>query len=388
METQNNAKIVYYFHAGSENHGCEAIVRATTDLLGTRPWLFSENPAGDERYAIDAITELKRLPPVTYSFADKLRIKLSGDELAYRIRAGKEAASFPEHAVALSIGGDNYCYGDTYNWHLAGLNESLHKRGVKTVLWGCSIDPESVTDKMKRDFARYDLIVAREHISYDFLKAINPHTVYACDPAFTLKEERLPLPAAFVEGHTVGINVSPLIQKSERVPGITLKNYQKLLSHILENTDYHVAFIPHVVQAGNDDREPLRALLEGANDPDRVCLIEDANCMQLKGYIARCALFVGARTHATIAAYSSCVPTLVVGYSTKAKGIARDLFGTEDGYVLPVQSLRMPDDLTAAFAALDSRKEAAKAHLVEIMPAYQETVRQVKEQIRMLSLHE
>ena len=39
-------------------------------------------------------------------------------------------------------------------------------------------------------------------------------------------------------------------------------------------------------------------------------------------------------------AYSSCVPTLVVGYSVKARGIARDIFGTEDRYVLPVQSLQ------------------------------------------------
>lgn len=57
-------------------------------------------------------------------------------------------------------------------------------------------------------------------------------------------------------------------------------------------------------------------------------------------------MFIGARTHATIAAYSSLVPTLVVGYSVKARGIARDLFGTEKNYVLPVQLLRKEEDLT------------------------------------------
>ena len=69
--------------------------------------------------------------------------------------------------------------------------------------------------------------------------------------------------------------------------------------------------------------------------------------MELKGYIARCRFFVGARTHATIAAYSSCVPTLVLGYSVKSRGIARDLFGNEENYVLPVQSLQEPDELTS-----------------------------------------
>ena len=50
---------------------------------------------------------------------------------------------------------------------------------------------------------------------------------------------------------------------------------------------------------------------------------------QYKGYIARMRFFIGARTHATIAAYSNCVPTLVLGYSVKSKGIAKDLFGEE-----------------------------------------------------------
>lgn len=39
--------------------------------------------------------------------------------------------------------------------------------------------------------------------------------------------------------------------------------------------------------------------------------------------------FIGARTHATIAAYSNFVPTMVLGYSIKSKGIAKDIFGTE-----------------------------------------------------------
>ena len=56
----------------------------------------------------------------------------------------------------------------------------------------------------------------------------------------------------------------------------------------------------------------------------RVMLVQDCNCEELKGYISRCRFFIGARTHATIAAYSSQVPTLVVGYSVKAKGIAKD----------------------------------------------------------------
>jgi polysaccharide pyruvyl transferase WcaK-like protein len=58
---------------------------------------------------------------------------------------------------------------------------------------------------------------------------------------------------------------------------------------------------------------------------------------------------VGARTHSTIAAYSSGVKTLVIGYSVKSRGIAKDLFGDYEGYVLPVQELSSPDALVEAY---------------------------------------
>jgi polysaccharide pyruvyl transferase WcaK-like protein len=42
--------------------------------------------------------------------------------------------------------------------------------------------------------------------------------------------------------------------------------------------------------------------------------------------VGRCRYFIGARTHSTIAAISSCVPTISIAYSVKAKGINRDIF--------------------------------------------------------------
>ena len=79
-------------------------------------------------------------------------------------------------------------------------------------------------------------------------------------------------------------------------------------------------------------------------------------------------MFIGARTHATIAAYSSCVPTLVVGYSVKAKGIAKDLFGTYDNYVIPVQQLESEDALIDAFQWMADYEEDIRKHLKEIIP--------------------
>ena len=92
--------------------------------------------------------------------------------------------------------------------------------------------------------------------------------------------------------------------------------------------------------------------------------------MELKGFISRCRMFIGSRTHVTIAAYSTCVPTIAVGYSVKSKGIAKDIFGTYNNYVFPVQSLRNKHGLTKSFVWLMENEKHIRQHLHEVMPSY------------------
>ena len=145
-----------------------------------------------------------------------------------------------------------------------------------------------------------------------------------------------------------------------------------------------IALIPHVVWDDNDDREPLSKLYERFKNTNRVVIIDDCNCIELKGYISRCRLFIGARTHATIAAYSTCVPTLVVGYSVKAKGIAKDIFGTYENYVIPVQSLENSDDLINAFKWIYKNEDTIKEHLNKFMPDYKKKGLEAKKEIEEL----
>ena len=98
----------------------------------------------------------------------------------------------------------------------------------------------------------------------------------------------------------------------------------------------------------------------------------------MKYIISQCCFFVGARTHATIAAYSSCVPTLVVGYSVKARGLARDIFGTENGYVIPVQKMKSEEDLLHVFKPLWNKREEISLYLKKIIPSYCERVWEAK----------
>lgn len=380
-------RLLMYMHAGSGNHGCEAIVNSVCHMVKEKVTLLSYFGEEDKKYSLNALCDIvserrfeehKLAHVLYYGYR-----KITGDQesfIRYRygnIMKGKTAP------LAISIGGDNYCY-DNMLSDLRLANSAFNRKGVRTVLLGCSIEPELLKrEDIVADLMRYHTIIARESITYEALKDMvkeqdgriegrkrMPQILCYPDPAFTLQKRELPLPEGFAEGNTVGINVSPMIQDNEKESGITMECYEALIRYIIENTGYQIALIPHVVWARNDDRKPIHTLYEKFKDTGRVVEIGDGTCEELKGYISRCRLFVGARTHATIAAYSSCVPTLVVGYSVKARGIARDLFGQEEHYVLPVQSLRNRDDLVKEFQWLSSREEEIREKMEKKMPDY------------------
>ena len=366
-------KKVLYMHGGSGNHGCEAIVRTTASLLGGPEdvVLWSLSRAEDEKYqvseCVEKIVQSEEIRRYSASYFEALfRRKIKGEAEAnlhvFLRDQFKDAAAF-------SIGGDNYCYPWSAQQNVQ-LNQEIRKHSKKTILWGCSVSQEAVTPEVKEDLAAYDLITAREQMSFQLLKAINPHTVQVADPAFLLEREDLPLPSSFIENNTVGINISPLIMDYVGDNSIILENYRELIRYILSKTDMGICLIPHVVWPYNDDHKPIQVLFDEFVDSGRVSMIEDRNCMQLKGFIARCRFFVGARTHATIAAYSSCVPTLVAGYSVKSRGIARDLFGTDEGYVIPVQKLSSAEDLTNQFRWLVKTEIEQREKLKNRIPDY------------------
>lgn len=362
-----------YYHCGSANHGCEAIVRSTAKMLNTQLTLWSTAPDADIAYGVDGIVNVvedtKQPPTGARLFEFKVHHKLTGSDYLYtKFEHEDFFSSVRPGDICFSIGGDNYCYGGKE--YLGYYNRIIHEKGGKTVFWGCSFEPSEMDTATAKDIARYDLITARESISYETLKAVNPNTILVADPAFVLDSVELPLPEGWKEGNTIGINASPLIMQCAKDGGIAYEAYCRLIERILDTTDATIALIPHVVIENSDDRIPLRSLYEKFASTGRVVLVEDHNCCELKGYISRCRMFIGARTHATIAAYSTCVPTLVLGYSVKSKGIARDIFGTEEHYVLPVQELRNPDELEDGFDWLLSNEENIRSHLKCVMPEY------------------
>lgn len=376
-----------YYHGGSKNHGCEAIIRSTYKILNQDMDVFSTDPQSDYKYKIneimkinedkiDNITGFRKIITSIYYRITKKTLYITS------IKRKNLLSKIKPNDICLSVGGDNYCYEGQET--LADINRLIRKKGAKTVLWGCSVEENMIDENIKKDLAEYSLIVARESISYNFLKSINKNTILLSDPAFQLNKIDRELPKGFIEGNTIGINVSPLIISCEKSDGITLENYKELINWILKETDCNIALIPHVVVENNDDRQPLEVLYNMYKNTNRVELLPDCNCEEIKGYISRCRFFIGARTHATIAAYSTKVPTLVVGYSVKAKGIAKDIFGQYENYVIPVQSLKEKNDLTNSFKWIYDNEQKIKEHLNNMMDEYKSKSLLMKNEIDKL----
>lgn len=165
----------------------------------------------------------------------------------------------------------------------------------------------------------------------------------------------------FQPHNTVGINVSPLLLRRARNAKLILGNLIALIDTILRTTDSAVALIPHAVQNGNDDRDPLKELYAAFQDSGRVCLIKDQSASQLKSIIALCSSFIGARTHAVIAAYSSGVPTLALGYSVKPKALQKTFSVSIRPMCCPLKTLRMKlPSRAGGYAYASTRRRSPK----------------------------
>ena len=374
-----------YAHTGSGNHGCEALVRSTAKLLDRMPTLFSTGYDEDIQFGISEIANVQRdtvvsVPRRSAAYvAAACQTKLTKRTTLFTQFARRDLLDAVQSGdLCLSIGGDNYCYAGTEI--LGDLNTLFKKKGAKTVLWGCSIDPEAISPEMVKDLKRYDLITVREPLTQAALAAagITENVRSVADPAFLLDVQKTDLPDGFLAGNTIGLNLSPLILHYTEKKEEALAGFQALVQHILDTTDSAIALIPHVVKSSSNDLEVLEPLFRQFEGTGRVLLIPDQNCMQLKYIISQCRLFIGARTHATIAAYSTFVPTMVIGYSVKSRGIAADLFGTEENYVLPIQAIRADTDLIGAYDWLEAHAVEIGQHLRNVIPAYQDKARMGK----------
>lgn len=376
-------------HTGSNNRGCEAIIRSTVNILresGVNDCrLFSYNVEHDKRRKLDEIVPISpykyshKIIRGIYRYILKNPVKVHKDAYKRIIKKGK-----PDCLVC--VGGDTYCFAHPYGNY--AINHTGQKYQISTILWGCSIDERILTnDTLKQDIQKYRHIVARESLTYDILKqcVTTEQTLWqACDPAFHLESKETELPPVFATGDTVGINLSTyFINRNEGE--MICRNVQTLISYLLEETNFNICFIPHVFsyEKKDQDIEVLNSMYEQYMDEPRIGFLnKDLSCTEIKYVISKCRFFIGARTHSVIAAYSTGVPALALSYSIKSLGIAKDIFGTNEGYVLSKASMEKSDCLKDTFVRnIMQKEEDIRSVYKMVMPAYKQSIIEASSEI-------
>ena len=377
-------------HTGSQNRGCEAIVRSTVYILETigiekkNRFLLTYNKFADELFGVDKIINL--IPYQKSNVLDKgiayLYRRLKDNNLKYTKKRFKKILDMPaDESILFSIGGDLYCYGTPYT--AMAFNEYAKDRGIPNVFYGCSINEDTPDKKdMCRDINSFSYIVTREPSSEETFKKVlddKSKLYHACDPAFQLPVTETELPEGFLSENTVGINISPLVFSDVNdVNDIMYKNIFSLIDYITENTDMNVCLIPHVYNIENNTQDifVLNNIYNNCKDNRRVSIVnKELSCTELKYIISKCRFFIGARTHATIAAYSTGVPTLVLSYSVKSRGIARDLFGKEEGYLLKWRDISGENDIKDVFvSSLLKNEDEIRRVYSDVLPGYKQSI--------------
>lgn len=392
-------KIILCGHTGSENRGCEAIIRSTITVLkacGVKDIEFTAyTEKGEEEIIREGNAKIILLPKKSF-FKRALGV-IKRNTIGYSVKDFEFLYNNlfktidKNNTVLFNIGGDTYCYETPFTSY--ALNSLSQKNGVSNVFWGCSVDEKLLeNEEMISDVNKYSAIMTREAISLEYFEkcvADKSKIHKICDPAFHLESRKTELPDGFKIGNTLGLNISHLVFKDKNDENdIMYQNIYSLIDYVLENTDMHLCLIPHVYNIENNaqDIEVLRNIYKKYSENRRVSLVDkELSCTELKYIISSCRFFIGSRTHATIAAYSTGVPCIAISYSVKSRGIAIDLFGKETGYAMKYKDIKESDELLNNFkTTLLENEEGIKEIYKNTLPSYKQSI--IDETKKILSI--
>lgn len=239
--------------------------------------------------------------------------------------------------------------------------------------------------RVKENLCKYNYIFPRVQSTMKvFRKAgFNDKIIRMCDPAFTICHERNGIDIVDIPTcETIGINISNTLSKVDYV-----KNVHQVIHYILQHTSMDVFLIPHVFPIKQDgaimgrlyqtiyyksDLQYLKEIYASYHGVSRVRLVNaNYNSKQFKYIISKCKIIIASRTHVSIAAYSSLIPTIVIGYSIKAIGLALDIFGTTDHFVIMREQLSYDDKcLLRSFKYMLDHYDSIKAHMKDVILQY------------------
>ena len=374
-----------------ENRGCEAIVRGTVNILRT----YFQDPSflilsytqdtdfgllsGNEK---DEAIIHKKMNYDEYIAKKPFlkRILFMLDRTKNKFLLCNEMLPYMDNARAvLSVGGDNYSLDYGIPAMFTDLDDVVLARKRPLILWGASVGPFNRLPRyetyMKRHLRKATAIFARESVTVDYLTKIGvtENVYHVADPAFLMDpvEPHHENKKLTIKRGAIGLNLSPLMARY--VTGGDLRQWERIAANIVntlaKKTGCPLYLIPHVTIPDSNDfsfLKKVRDLTDNSVKNEINLISPEYNAAETKWIISNMSLFAGARTHSTIAALSSNVPTLSFAYSIKAKGINRDIFGHEEYCLDPVQLT--PEIVTSRIESMLAGTDNIKQELTEKMP--------------------
>lgn len=385
-------KISIYGHYGSSNHGNEAIVRGFKEVVKDESInVYSYQPDTDYAFQLNEIVEIKPFVKMYSKYSVKrilraiLNRTLKNKSIVYK----NYIAPFIKEIDGLYLieAGDQYCEPSDLKRFYYYVNEQINRLGGKTVMMPATITVSYLEDNaLVKDLNNYSIIYARESITFNALKKAGLKSIvkFVPDPAFKMLPKPCNLPEMFMNTRVLGITVGSLSQGKEEYYDRMIHSIKLLIKNVIENTEFGVALIPHVnVGDRLNDPQTLKQLYNEFAHTNRIALIPEQRADQQKYVIGKCNFMITLRTHASVAAYSQAVPTIVLGYSQKSKGIAIDLFGTDENYVVRVEELNQTK-LIAAFNWLVQNEQNIRKTYSEKLDAYIAKVDSIYDDLRNL----
>jgi len=391
---------------GFRNRGVEALTLPVVDYLLARSrnetiQLFSWSAEHDQKRFNDARvafvpTSFRRVAAAAESQSKRARLKqmLRTGFLPPRFCRGLNglvdrqlAAQLQGSRLAIITGGDVYSseYGRDSLLYYCSLIMSAKAARLPVVLLGHTVGrfTKSADEQTWRHCAsNIDLLTTRDQLTYDYLKQMDglaPQTEVCADVAFGL------VPAKQVPIYTFPEPSLPCIAVSissglHHWCALSAEEHRlawlKLITSFLNDWNVNVLIIPHVQESYGDDRELATSLHRGTGFDRRIWVAaEDLNASEYKSLISRCQMVVAERMHAAIAGLSAQVPTVMVAYSLKVKGIAALAYATldsgPDSMILEANTLRQSFDVLGRLSSIWQRRQAVHESLTQSIPAIQ-----------------
>lgn len=344
-----------------ENRGCEAIVRGTVQILrqsfASPEFIVLSFYRSKSQFIqqtnreVDPVIVHKRALQASRRF-EPLWFLNNSVRLVFppltKFIVYKQMLPFLRNSKAvLSIGGDNYSLDYGVPKLFTELDKLAMTKKKPIIIWGASVGPFGAKPEYEKviieHLKRVNGIFARESETVEYLasKGLTQNVYRVADPAFLMPPTE---PSCYMFDEellkgAIGINLSPIMANfvTDGDVGKWKEFCSDFLKTVLDEFKRPICLIPHVTLQHGDDYEFMNEVLSMFNVGNGYAQIipPGLTASETKWLISKMSVFIGCRTHSTIAALSSGIPTLSFAYSIKARGINRDVYGDESFCISP-----------------------------------------------------